>query len=250
MVPSCEENDVDLKDALPLLPVRDLVVYPFMILPLFVGRESSIMAIEYALEKTDRLILLASQKDMAAETPSASGIFDLGTIAMIMRMRRLPDGRIKILVQGLSKARIINFKQEQPFFTTSVERVEDIKIPESDVSIKAFIKNIKEQLEKVISLGKVFSPDILTVLEDIHDPGRFADLIASNLGLHVTEAQIILETLDPLERLHKIHEILVRELEVFVMQKRIRNVTKDEISKTQKEYFLREQIKAIKSELG
>ena len=250
MVTSSEKSEIEFKEALPLLPVRDLVVYPFMILPLFIGRDSSIMAVEHALEKTDRLILLASQKDMTAEAPSPDGIFDLGTIAMIMRMRRLPDGRIKILIQGLSKARIIKFQREQPFFTTLVERVDDFKASEDDISIKALIKSIKEQLEKVINLGKVFSPDILTVLEDIHDPGRFADLIASNLGLNVTEAQIILETLDPLERLHKIHEILVRELEVLVMQKRIKNVTKDEISKTQREYFLREQIKAIKSELG
>ena len=189
MVIGHEGNNISLKGDLPLLPVRDLVVYPFMILPLFVGRESSIAAIEYALEKSDRLILLAGQKDITAETPHPKGIFDIGTVAMIMRMRRLPDGRIKILVQGLSKARITNLKQKQPFFVAHVKKVEDIKVVAHDLSVKALIKNIKEQLERIINLGRVFSPDILTILEDIHDPGRLADLVASNLNLHVAEAR-------------------------------------------------------------
>ena len=249
MVIGHDGNDIEFKETLPLLPIRDLVIYPFMILPLFVGRETSIKAIEHALEKSDRLILLAGQKDITAETPDPSGIFDIGTVAMIMRMRKLPDGRIKILVQGLSKARIVNFKQKQPFFMADVKKVEDIKVSDNNASIKALIKNIKDQLEKIINLGKIFSPDILTVLEDIHDPGRLADLVASNLNLHVNEAQMILETLDPVEKLHKINGILGRELEILLIQRKIKNVTQNEISKTQREYFLREQIKAIKSGL-
>ena len=244
------QDDMIFKEQLPLLPVRDLVVYPFMILPLFVGRESSIAAIEYALEKSDRFILLAAQKDITAENPKTSGIFNFGTVAMIMRVRRLPDGRIKILVQGISKAKINNFVQEKPFFITDIQKVDDIRLPPNDIATKAVIKNIKEQLEKIIHLGKLFSPDILTILEDIHEPGRFADLVAGNLELNIADAQGILETLDPKERLHKVHNILERELEVLVMQKNIKRVTKDEISRGQREYFLREQIKAIKSELG
>ena len=250
MVISHEGNNIDLKGDLPLLPVRDLVVYPFMILPLFVGRESSITAIEYALEKSDRLILLAGQKDITAENPHPKGIFDIGTVAMIMRMRKLPDGRIKILVQGLSKARITNLKQKQPFFIAHVNKVEDMRIDANNLTVKALVKNIKEQLEKIINLGRVFSPDILTILEDIHDPGRLADLVASNLSLHVSEAQMLLEILDPTERLQKINEILARELEILTMQRKIKNVTKGEISKNQRDYVLREQLKAIRSELG
>lgn len=250
MVTNYEGDNIEFKDNLPLLPIRDIVVYPFMILPLFVGRESSIQAVEHALNHSDRLILLASQKDISAEHPEPSEIYDLGTVAMIMRMRKLPDGRIKILVQGLSKARIIDFESENPFFMTKLEKVEDTSGDHDLIATNALMRNIREQLEKVITIGKVLSPDILTVLEDIKEPGRLADLVASNLNLHVAEAQMILETFDPIERLHKINEILSRELEILAMQAKLKHNTKDEINKTQKEYFLREQIKAIKSELG
>jgi ATP-dependent Lon protease len=250
MATNYEEDNIEFKETLPLLPIRDIVVYPFMILPLFVGRESSVLAVEHALSQNERLIFLSSQKDITAEAPEPSEIYDLGTVAMIMRMRKLPDGRIKILVQGLSKARILSFTQTGPFFITKLSPVENQKLQPDGVPITALMRNIREQLEKVITLGKTLSPDILIVLEDIQDPGRLADLVASNLNLHVAEAQIILEILDPLERLHKINDILSRELEILAMQAKIRNVAIDEISKSQKEYFLREQIKAIKSELG
>lgn len=250
MVTNYEGDNIELKDHLPLLPIRDIVVYPFMILPFFVGRESSIQAVDHALTKTDRLILLASQKDMKAEAPTPDEIFEVGTIAMIMRMRKLPDGRIKILVQGLSKARITTFTQEAPYFMCKLMKVEDVKLEENNVAANALMRNIREQLEKVINMGKVLSPDILMILEDIKDPGRLADLVASNLNLHVGEAQTILEILDPMERLHRINDILARELEILAMQNKIKSTAKEEITKNQKEYFLREQIKAIKSELG
>ncbi len=250
MVTNYEGDNIELKDHLPLLPIRDIVVYPFMILPFFVGRDSSIQAVDHALNKTERLILLSSQKDMKAEAPSPDEIYETGTIAMIMRMRKLPDGRVKILVQGLSKARITEFTQEAPYFMCKVMKVSDVAIEENNVAANALMRNIREQLEKVINMGKVLSPDILMILEDIKDAGRLADLVASNLNLHVAEAQAILETLDPMERLHRINDILSRELEILAMQNKIKSTAKEEISKTQKEYFLREQIKAIKSELG
>ena len=250
MVTNYEGDNIEFKEKLSLLPIRDLVVYPFMILPLFVGRESSIEAVEHAINHTDRLILLSSQKDIKAEHPSPEDIFEIGTVAMIMRMRKLPDGRIKILVQGLSKARIMSYEQSNPFFMTKLMKLDDVKEDKDPVKTNALIRTIKDQLEKVISLGKVLSPDILTVIEDIQDSGRLADLVSSNLNLPVTEGQMILETLDPVERLHKINDILTRELEILAMQAKIRIAAKDEMSKTQKEYFLREQIKAIKSELG
>jgi ATP-dependent Lon protease len=250
MVTNYEGDSIEFKDKLPLLPIRDIVVYPFMILPLFVGRESSIQAVEHALNSSDRLIFLSSQKDIKAESPTPSEIFEMGTVAMIMRMRKLPDGRIKILVQGLTKARIQSFEQSEPYFVTKLEKVEDV-VPETEnVAVSALMRSIREQLEKVISVGKVLSPDILMVLEDIQDPGRLADLVASNMNLHVAEAQMILEVLDPVERLHKINEILSRELEILGMQAKIKNVAEDDMAKNQKEFFLREQIRAIKSELG
>jgi ATP-dependent Lon protease len=250
MVTNYEGDNIDFKDTLPLLPIRDIVVYPFMILPLFVGRETSIKAVEDSLNNHNRLILLASQKDITDEKPEPNDIYDLGTVAMIMRMRRLPDGRIKILIQGLSKARITDFKQTDPYFLTSINKVEDQEPEVEDIAIKALIRTVKGHLEQVIKIGKVLSPDILMVLEDIESAGRLGDLIASNLNLHITEAQMILEMLDPIERLHKINEILNRELEIISIQSKIKDATNSEITKTQKEYFLREQIKAIKTELG
>ncbi|MBF0299090.1 MAG: endopeptidase La [Oligoflexia bacterium] len=221
-----------------------------MILPLFVGRESSISAVEEALEHHDRLIVLASQKDISAESPTSDEIYNIGTLAMIMRIRKLPDGRIKILIQGLSKVKINEFLQSEPHFKVKIEKIEAPALKNIDVAVLALIRNAKEQLEKIISHGKILSPDILMILEDIEDPGRLADLIASNLNLKVMEAQEILETIDPVERLHKINQILTREFEVIVIQSKIRSENSDKSSKNQKENFIKEQIRALKCELG
>ncbi|MCM2324394.1 MAG: endopeptidase La [Oligoflexia bacterium] len=249
MVTNYDGEQVEIPETLPMLPVRDIVVFPFMIIPLFVGRDSSIKSVEEALSRSDRLILLASQKDISDEHPAPDAIYKTGTVAMIMRMRKLPDGRIKILTQGLCKANIREFTQTQPFFETKIDRINDTN-QGLNPEIEAVMRNVREQLEKVIALGKVLSPDILMVLEDINDPGRLADLVASNLGLKVSDAQDILETLDAAERLKKIHEVLSKEIEVLSIQAKIRSQAKDEMTKTQKEYFLREQIRAIKNELG
>ena len=249
MVTNYEGEVIEFKETLPLLPVRDLVVYPFMILPLFVGRETSIKAVEEALNNTDRLILLASQKDITAESPSPSEIYEMGTVAMIMRMRKLPDGRIKILIQGLAKARIKEFVSTEPYYQVKAEKVEVQTVTASPSTIEALARTVKENLEKVISLGKVLSPDILMVLEDIQDPGRLSDLVASNLNLKVSDAQKVLEILDPVERLGHINQLLVQELEVLTHQAKLKSQNKDD-SKNQKEFFLREQIKAMKQELN
>ena len=250
MVTNYEGENIEFKDNLPLLPVRDIVIYPFMIIPLFVGRDSSIQAVQEACNNHDRLIFLAAQKDIHAETPDPSEIFEMGTIAMIMRMRTLKDGRVKILIQGLTKARITSFDHTEPFYKVNLAQVHQPEVTADQIACEAMVRNVKEQLEKVISLGKILTPDILMILEDVKDPGRLADLIASNLNLKVTEAQMVLETLDPIERLHQINEILRRELEILGMQEKIKSQAHDEIAKSQKEYFLREQIRAIKSELG
>ena len=249
MVTNYDGEQIEIPATLPMLPVRDIVVFPYMIIPLFVGRDSSIRAVEESLARNDRLILLASQKDISDEHPNPDGIYQVGTVAMIMRMRKLPDGRIKILTQGLCKAHIDEYAQTNPFFEAKITKLEEVP-KESSVECEALMRNVREQLEKVISLGKMLSPDILMVLDDITDAGRLADLVASNLGLKVAEAQMILETLDPATRLKAINEILLKELEVLAIQAKIRSQAKDEMTKSQKEYFLREQIRAIKSELG
>lgn len=249
MVTNYDGEQIEIPESLPLLPVRDIVVFPFMIIPLFVGRDSSIKSVEESLSKSDRLILLSSQKDISDEHPAPEGIYTTGTVAMIMRMRKLPDGRIKILIQGLCKAKIKDYSQTQPYFKVNIQKISE-QVSGTAAEAEALMRNVREQLEKVISLGKVLSPDILMVLDDIIDPGRLADLVASNLGLKVSDGQQILETHDPFDRLKRIHEILLKEIEVLTIQAKIRSQAKDEMTKSQKEYFLREQIRAIKNELG
>ena len=244
-----DDKIIDIPDSLPMLPVRDIVVFPYMILPLYVGRENSIRAVEEALAK-NRLIFLASQKDISEDNPKESTIYNVGTIAMIMRMRKLPDGRVKVLIQGIAKGQINSYLKAEPFFEVKCQRLPEAPAPGNPIEFEAMIRTAKEQLEKIIALGRMLSPDILLVLDDVNDPGRMADLIASNLGLKVSDAQRVLETHDPKKRLQLVNEILTNELEVLQMQAKIRNQAKDEMSKSQREYFLREQMRAIKNELG
>jgi ATP-dependent Lon protease len=246
---SIDEKTQDLATTLPMLPVRDIVVFPYMILPLFVGRDSSIKSVEEALSK-NRLIFLSSQKELTEENPSPDSIYEIGTIAKIMRMRKLSDGRVKILIQGEAKGRIKSFTKTTPNFEVEIEKLEDVQFTQTNIEVEAMLRTAKEHIERIISLGRVLSPDILLVLDDVNDPGKMADLIASNLGIKVVDAQRVLETLDPRERLKTVNEILVGELEVLQMQQKIRSQAKDEMSKSQREYFLREQMRAIKSELG
>jgi ATP-dependent Lon protease len=249
MVTNYDGEQIEIPATLPMLPVRDIVIFPYMIIPLFVGRDSSIKSVEESLSRSDRLIFLASQKDINDEHPAADGIYRTGTVALIMRMRKLPDGRIKILTQGLTKARIKEFTHEQPFYEVKIEPIVESALDKNSES-EALMRTIREQIDKVISLGKPLAPDILMVVDDINDPGRLADVVSANLGLKVSEAQDILETNDPVERLQKIYNILKREIEVLLLQAKIRSQAKDEMTKSQKEYFLREQMRAIKSELG
>lgn len=244
-----DDKATELPETLPMLPVRDIVVFPYMILPLFVGREASIRSVEEALAK-NRLIFLASQKDITEENPTEESIYQVGTIARIMRMRKLADGRVKILIQGEAKGRIKKYAKSSPNFEVSVEKIAEPETAGAPIEFEAMIRNAREQLEKIIALGRMLSPDILLILDDVTDPGRLADLIASNLGLKVGDAQRVLETSDSKQRLQLVNEILANELEVLQMQARIRTTAKDEMSKSQREYFLREQMRAIKSELG
>ncbi len=243
------EKDVKIPDTLPVLPVRDIVVFPYMIIPLFVGREISIKAIDHALS-TDRMILLLTQKDLAIENPQVSDLYTVGTVGMIMRMLKLPDGRVKILVQGLAKARVKKFAPGKDFFSADIEKIEEVKPAAISIEEEAQIRTVKEQLDKTISYGKTVLPDIMVVIENLDEPGRLADLVASNLGLKADQAQEILEIIDPIVRLRRVSEILGREIELLIVQQKIQSEARGEIDKTQREYFLREQLKAIQKELG
>ncbi|MDA8078940.1 MAG: endopeptidase La [Nitrospiraceae bacterium] len=244
-----EEKEVQIPDNLPILPVRDIVVFPFMIIPLFVGREVSIKAIDYALSG-NRMILLLTQKDLSIENPTTDDLYRVGTVGMVMRMLKLPDGRVKILVQGLSKARVKKFTKSDEFFSAEIEKVEEIKPHTLSIEEEAQIRTVKEQLDKAVSYGKTILPDIMVVIENMDDPGRLADLVASNLGLKAEQAQEIIEITDPVERLKRVSDILNREIELLIVQQKIQTEARGEIDKTQREYFLREQLKAIQKELG
>ena len=244
-----KDKEVQIPDSLPVLPVRDIVVFPYMIIPLFVGREISIKAIDHALS-TNRMILLLTQKDLSIENPSVNDLYTIGSVGMIMRMLKLPDGRVKILVQGLAKARVKGFAQPGPFFTADIEKVEEVKPESLSIEEEAQIRTVKEQLDKAVSYGKTILPDIMVVIENLDDPGRLADLVASNLGLKAEQAQEIMEIVDPVLRLKRVSEILSREIELLIVQQKIQSEARGEIDKTQREYFLREQLKAIQKELG
>ncbi|RYZ82025.1 MAG: endopeptidase La, partial [Proteobacteria bacterium] len=246
---SFDEKVLEIPATLPMLPVRDIVVFPYMIIPLFVGREASIRSVEEALAK-NRLIFLASQKDINEEVPTPDSIYTVGTVAQIMRMRKLSDGRVKILIQGVSKAMVKNYVKTEPSFEVAIEKIVENTSPTLAVEAEALIRTAKENIASIIALGRPLSPDILLVLDDVNDPGRVADLIASNIGIKVQDAQKVLEAADPKERLKIVNELLAAEIEVMQMQAKIRNSAGGDASKSQKEYLLREQMKAIKSELG
>ncbi len=242
-------KEVEIPESLPVLPVRDIVVFPFMIIPLFVGRDVSIKAIDSALN-TNRMVLLLSQKDINVETPAPEDLYSVGTVCLIMRMLKLPDGRVKVLIQGLSKARTIEVKQTESFFTAKIEKLTEEKAEKLSIENEALIRNIKEQFDKAVTLGRTVLPDVMVVIENLDDPGRLADLIASNLGLRTELAQEILEMTDPIKRLERIGEMLEREIQLLTIQQKIQTEARGEIDKTQREYFLREQLKAIQRELG
>jgi ATP-dependent Lon protease len=244
-----ENEELRIPDVLPLLPVRDVVVYPYMILPLFVGREISIAAVDHALSK-DRLIFLATQRDVSDEDPAPDAIYTVGTVAMIMRMLKLPDGRVKILVQGLSKGRIAEFEKLKPFYSVRIERIAEPAVPEGSLETEALMRTVKEQLNKIVSLGKAVSPEVMVIVENMQEPGSLADLVSSNIGLKVEDAQRLLEIIDPLERLKRVNELLNKENELLTMQARIQSAAKEEMGRSQREYFLREQLRAIQQELG
>lgn len=234
--------------SLPVLPVRDAVVFNYMILPLFIGREKSVKAVETAIEH-GRHMLVCAQREEDKDDPGPDDLYHVGTVVQIMRMLKMPDARIKILVQGVGRARVVAFKQTEPYLLAEVEPLTE-ESPTLDASLEALLRAARERSEKVLAARGISTPDILGVLQSVDDPGRLADLIASNLRLKMEQAQQLLEVLDPVERLRMVNELLAHELEVATMQAKIQGAAREGMDKAQKEFFLREQIKAIRHELG
>ncbi len=245
-----EEESIEIPEELPLMAVRDVVIFPSMIIPLFVGREASISAVNEAIAENNRLIALVSQKDGTEEEPTPEDLYSVGVVAIIMRTLKLPDGRLKILIQAITRAQIKEFIQTSPHFRVKLEPVREEEPTEVSVEIEALMRNVRENAEKIFSLKGMLTPEISSLLEGVEEPGRLADIVVSNLRLRLSEAQKILETFDPIERLRLVNEVVTRELEVSAMQAKIQSEAKEEMTKTQREYFLREQLRAIKKELG
>jgi len=242
-------NPADLPSTLPVLAVRDIVVFNYMILPLFVGREKSIMAVDEALAN-DRYILILTQKDEAVEDPNPDDLYMTGTVGMIMRMLKMPDGRLKVLVQGLARAKVKRFTANDPYHIAELEPLMEPEVGELDSEQEALIRSSREQSERILSLRGISSQDIMSVLNNVNEPGRLADLIASNLRMKVNAAQKILECHDPMERLQLVNTQLLKEVEVANMQNKIQTMAKEGMDKAQRDFYLREQMKAIKRELG
>ncbi|GED31758.1 endopeptidase La [Brevibacillus centrosporus] len=235
------------KRELPLLPLRGLLVYPTMVLHLDVGREKSIRALEQAMVD-DNKILLATQEEVHIEEPDAEQIYSIGTVARVKQMLKLPNGTIRVLVEGLQRAKIEEYLQQEDYFVVSITYLQEEKAEENEV--EALMRSLLNHFEQYIKLSKKVSPETLTSVQDIEEPGRLADVIASHLPLKMKDKQEILETINIQERLEILLTILNNEREVLELERKIGNRVKKQMERTQKEYYLREQMKAIQKELG
>jgi ATP-dependent Lon protease len=243
------DADLRIPDDLPVLPLRDMVVFPFIIAPLSVARDLSIQAVDRALSE-NRMILLVAQRDKDEEDPKAGDLHEIGTVAVIMRMLKLPDERIRVLVQGVCRARVKEFTALRPHLTAKIERIADQAYDGASIEKEALVRAVKRALERASSLGKSLPSEVLVIASNLEDPGRLADLVASNLELKVDEAQEVLEIIDPVERLKRVHDLVQKEMSLLSMQREIDSMAKDEMDRSQREVYLRHQMKAIMSELG
>ena len=231
----------------PVLPLRDIVVFPHMIVPLFVGREKSVRALEDVM-KDDKQILLVAQKNAAENDPQQADIFTLGTIGTVLQLLKLPDGTVKVLVEGGARARILRYAENPAFFQAWAEPVPDVVGEASE--IEALQRTVVSQFEQYIKLNRKTPPEVLVSINQIEDPSKLADTVAAHLGLKIPEKQDLLETDSVSQRLERIFGFMESEIGVLQVEKRIRNRVKRQMEKTQREYYLNEQLKAIQKELG
>jgi ATP-dependent Lon protease len=240
-------KDKGPKDTYPVLPLRDIVVFPYMIVPLFVGREKSINALEEVM-RTDKQILLAAQKNASDDDPSSDAIFPMGTLASVLQLLKLPDGTVKVLVEGSSRARITRFNDRTEYFEAEVAKVPEQLGPKDE--IEALARSAVSQFESYVKLNKKISPEVLGTVSQIEDYSKLADTIASHLAIKIAEKQEILETTTVSERLERVYGLMESEISVLQVEKKIRSRVKRQMEKTQREYYLNEQMKAIQKELG
>ena len=233
--------------SIPLLPLRDIIVFPYMVVPLFVGRPKSIAALDEAMAN-DKDILLAAQKKAKTDEPTPDDIFRMGTLGTIIQLLRLPDGTVKVLVEGKRRGRIKRFLPNESFFQCEVEAVMEDEGP--NVEVEALMRSIQSTFESYVKLNKRIPPEMLVSISTIDDPARLADTIVAHLSLKLNDKQEILETTDPKRRLERLYELIQSEIEILLVEKKIRSRVKKQMEKTQKEYYLNEQMQAIQKELG
>ncbi len=232
---------------MPLLPLRDVVVYPHLVIPLFVGRAKSVKALEIASEGNKQIFLLA-QKSANKDEPEASDLYEVGTIATVLQMLKLPDGTVKVLVEGVSRAKLTEFQDTDDCFTAKAEVIVDD--PEDDHEIQALMRTVFTQFDQYVKLNKKIPPEILTSLATIEDASRLADTITAHLTLKLEEKQSILEMFSVSQRLEHLLGVMEGEIDILQVEKRIRGRVKRQMEKSQREYYLNEQVKAIQKELG
>ncbi|HZV62182.1 MAG TPA: endopeptidase La [Methylophilaceae bacterium] len=232
---------------LPLLPLRDVVVYPHLVIPLFVGRAKSVKALELASEE-GKQILLVAQKSPNKDEPDASDLYEVGTIATVLQMLKLPDGTVKVLVEGVHRARVLEFIETEACFAARAERIDPL--PEDVSETQALMRTVFTQFDQYVKLNKKIPPEILTSLATIDDAGRLADTITAHLSLKLEEKQKILEMFSVAARLEHLLSLLEAEIDILQVEKRIRGRVKRQMEKSQREYYLNEQVKAIQKELG
>jgi ATP-dependent Lon protease len=231
----------------PVLPLRDIVVFPHMIVPLFVGREKSVRALEDVM-KDDKQILLVTQKNAAQDDPTSADIYSVGTIGTVLQLLKLPDGTVKVLVEGGQRARIVRFAENEQFFQAYADTIDEK--PGEQQELEALARTAVSQFEQYIKLNKKIPPEVLVSINQIEDPSKLADTLASHLALKIPEKQELLETETVSERLEKVFGYMESEIGVLQVEKRIRSRVKRQMEKTQREYYLNEQLKAIQKELG
>jgi ATP-dependent Lon protease len=231
----------------PLLPLRDIIVFPHMVVPLFVGRQKSIKALEEAMNK-QKFILLAAQREAKTNDPSEEDIYRIGTLGTVVQLLRLPDGTVKVLVEGKKRARILRYFDETDYFLVSAEEIEEPC--EKSTEVEALVRSVNSTFENYVKLNKKIPPEMIMSVAAIDDPARLADTIVAHLGIKLDDKQGLLETTDPAERLEKVLGFMRSEIEILEVEKRIRTRVKKQMEKTQKEYYLNEQMRAIQKELG
>jgi len=232
---------------IPVLPLRDVVVYPHMVIPLFVGRDKSIQALESAMEK-DKQILLVAQKSAAEDDPNPDDVYNIGTVSTILQLLKLPDGTVKVLVEGVKRARIVHFVANDDFFNAQIVGFEEKEYDERESEV--LIRSLVTQFDQYVKLNKKVPPEILTSLSSIDDPSRLVDTIAAHMSLKIDEKQKILEIEDLRERFEHMMTMMESEIDLLQVEKRIRGRVKRQMEKSQREYYLNEQMKAIQKELG